>query len=59
MNATPNLTVEQLRERARALIEESERIIERARQIETETRELVKPECVGPAEGVDRTFTAV
>ena len=43
MNRIPNTTVEELRERVRQLIEESERIIERTRQIEAETRPLVKP----------------
>jgi hypothetical protein len=41
VNRISNIPVEKLRERARVPIEESERIIERARQIEAETRALV------------------
>lgn len=41
VNRISNMHVERLRERARILIEESERIIERAHQIEAETRALV------------------
>ncbi|EDY21517.1 hypothetical protein CfE428DRAFT_0762 [Chthoniobacter flavus Ellin428] len=40
------MPVEKLRERARILMEESERIIARASQIEAETRALVNPDTV-------------
>ncbi|WP_131989070.1 hypothetical protein [Chthoniobacter flavus] len=46
MNRISNMPVEKLRERARILMEESERIIARASQIEAETRALVNPDTV-------------
>lgn len=42
------MTVEELKERARVLVEESEQIIERARQIEVRTRLLVAPRVERP-----------